>query len=81
MESRHDETCQVWDEEGQCVVWEFVGGVFLVKAVHEFFTNARMDGAIFVHSWFYSWMVSCFAGVVRQVSGLIESLLAKAFEA
>lgn len=28
-----------------------------MKTVHEFFTNTRMDGALFVHSWFYSWMV------------------------
>ncbi len=49
-----------------------------------------MDGAIFVHSWFYSWMVS-FARVEslrgrmseseRQVEGLFESLLAEAFNA
>jgi hypothetical protein len=35
-----------------------------MKTVHEFFTNSRMDGAIFVHSWFYSWMVLRFAGVM-----------------
>ena len=28
-----------------------------MKTVHEFFPNARMDGAIFVHSWFHSRMV------------------------
>ena len=59
-----------------------------MKTVHEFFTNTRMDGAIFVHSWFYSWMV-VFARVeslrgrmgesTRQVEGLFESLLAEAF--
>ncbi len=38
-----------------------------MKTVHGFFTNIRMNGAIFVHSWFYSWMVSCFAGVVARV--------------
>ncbi len=27
-----------------------------MKTVHEFFTNARMDGAIFENSWFYLWM-------------------------
>jgi hypothetical protein len=49
-----------------------------------------MDGAIFVHSWFYSWMVS-FARVeslrgrmgaaqsARGVEGLFESLLVEAF--
>jgi len=42
-----------------------------VKAVHEFFTNTRMDGTIFVHSW----MVSCFAGVVRRVESLPLALL------
>jgi hypothetical protein len=41
-----------------------------MRTVHEFFTNARMDGAIFVHSWFYSWMVSCFAPVVARVESL-----------
>ena len=59
-----------------------------MKTVHEFFTNTRMDGAIFVHSWFYSWMVY-FARVEslrgrmgeseRQVEGVFESLLAEAF--
>jgi hypothetical protein len=28
-----------------------------MRTIHEFFTNKRIDGAIFVHSWFYSWMV------------------------
>ena len=28
-----------------------------MRAVHELFTNTRMDGEIFVHSWSYSWMV------------------------
>jgi hypothetical protein len=67
-----------------------------VKTVHEFFTNKRMAGGIFVHSWFYSWMVS-FARVEslpvpilwgrgrmseagRQVDGLFESLLAQSFD-
>ncbi len=64
-----------------------------MKTVHEFFTNTRMDGVIFVHSWFYSRRVVCFAGVVarveslrgrmgestRQVEGLFESLLAERF--
>ena len=60
-----------------------------MKTIHEFFTNTRMDGTIFVHSWFYSWMVS-FAWVeslrgrmgesTRQVEGLFESLLAEAFD-
>jgi len=49
-----------------------------MKTVHEFFTNTRMGGAIFVHSSFYSWMVSCIAGVVARVvvepSRDIESL-------
>ena len=59
-----------------------------MKTVHEFFTNTRMDGAIFVHSWFYSWM-AVFARVeslrgrmgesARQVEGLFESLLAESF--
>jgi hypothetical protein len=59
-----------------------------VKTVHEFLTNTRMDGAIFAHSWFHSWMV-VFARVEslrgrmgeseRQVEGLFESLLAEAF--
>jgi hypothetical protein len=42
-----------------------------MKTVHEFFTNTRMDGAIFVHSWFYSWMVS----LIR-----VESLGGEAFD-
>jgi len=60
-----------------------------MKTVHEYFTNLRrMDGAIFVHSWFYSWMVSRFAGMVargrmseaeRQVEGLVESMLSESF--
>ncbi len=37
-----------------------------------------MDGAIFVHSWFHSWMVVCLAGVVARAvvepSRDIESL-------
>jgi len=59
-----------------------------MKNVHEFFTNKRIDGAIFVHSWFYSWMV-VFARVEslrgrmgeseRQVEGLFESLLSEVF--
>jgi len=59
-----------------------------MNTVHEFFTNARMDGAIFVHSWFYSWMVSVarveslqgrMGESERQVEGLFESLLAESF--
>jgi len=63
------------------------------STVHEFFTNKRMDGAIFVHSWFYSRMVFHFASVVarveslwgrmseaeRQVEGLFESMLGESF--
>ena len=64
-----------------------------MKTVHELFTNARMEDSRFEYSWFYSWMVVCFAGVVarveslrgrmgestRQVEGLFESLLAESF--
>ena len=64
-----------------------------MKTVHEFFTNKRMEDSRFEYSWFHSWMVVRFAGVVarveglrgrmgeagRQVEGLFESLLAKAF--
>ena len=28
-----------------------------MKTVHEFFTNKRMEGVRFVHSWSHSWMV------------------------
>ncbi len=59
-----------------------------MNTVHEFFTNTRMDGAIFVHSWLYSWMVSVarveslrgrMGESTRQVEGLFESLLAESF--
>ena len=59
-----------------------------MKTVHEFFTNKRMDGTLFVHSWSHSRMVT-FARVEstrrrmpegeRQVDGLFESLLAESF--
>jgi hypothetical protein len=59
-----------------------------MKTVHEFFTNTRMDGAIFVHSWFYSWTVVLarveslrgrMGESARGVEGLFESLLAESF--
>ena len=46
-----------------------------MKTVHEFFTNTRMGGAIFVHSWFYSRMV-----VFAQAHGSYESLLVQSFD-
>ena len=60
-----------------------------MKTVHEFCTNTRMDGATFVHSWFYSRMVVLarveslrgrMGESTRQVEGLIESLLAQSFD-
>ena len=39
-----------------------------MKTVHELFTNARMEDSRFEYSWFYSWMVVCFAGVVARAS-------------
>ena len=64
-----------------------------MKTVHEFFTNARMEGSRFEYSWFHSWMVVCFVGVVarvekmraqqaeseRQAKNLFESLLSESF--
>ena len=42
-----------------------------MKTVHEFFTNTRMDGAIFVHSWLYSWTV-----IQREVNhAMVRKLL------
>jgi hypothetical protein len=65
-----------------------------MKTVHEYFTNARMEDSRFEYSWFHSWMVVHFAGVVarveslrgrmgestRQVEGLFQGLLSEAFE-
>jgi hypothetical protein len=42
-----------------------------MKTVHEFLiTNKRTEDSRFEYSWFYSWMVACFAGVVARVESL-----------
>jgi hypothetical protein len=60
-----------------------------MKAVHEFFTNARMEDSRFEYSWLHSWMAVRLAGAVRRVESLrgrmgeserqIEGLLSQSF--
>ena len=59
-----------------------------MKTVHEFFTNKRMEGARFVHSWSHSWMVvwvraeslqGRMSEAERQVENLFEALLSQTF--